>query len=223
MNILRTERGQYPRIDVCYLAMPCQHCQDAPCVKAHPDIISRREDGIVLIDPVKAKGKEGLEKSCPYGAIYWNEELKVAQKCTMCAHIIDGGDEPRVPRCAHSCPTGALSYHVMEPAQMAEMVKSEGLETYRPEFGTRPNVFYKNLYRFTKAFVAGGILKDGECASGVELTLQGPGVSGTQTTDGFGDFKFDALTPGEYTLLAAGKELRKVSLTESVNLGSLTL
>jgi len=223
MNILRTERGQYPRIDVAYLPMPCQHCQDAPCVKAHPDCITVRKDGIVMIEADKAKGKKDLAKSCPYGAIYWNEELKVAQKCTLCAHILDTGSEPGLPRCAHSCPTGAMEFLTLEPKEMEAKVKKEGLEAYKPELGTRPNVFYRNLYRFEKAFVAGGLLKNDECAEGIKVTLKGKDVNATQTTDCFGDFKFDALLPGEYTIVVGGKELKKVKVKESVNVGSIEI
>ena len=34
MDILRRERGQYARNDVAYLPVPCQHCENAPCVEA---------------------------------------------------------------------------------------------------------------------------------------------------------------------------------------------
>lgn len=222
MNIQRSERGQYPRIDVCYLPMPCQHCQDAPCIKANPDCISRRDDGIVMIDAAKAKGKKGLVDSCPYGAIYWNEADNVGQKCTMCAHLLDEGDM-KMPRCAHSCPTEAIRYYEMEPAEMEKKVAEEKLEAYRPDYKSRPNVYYKNLYRYTKSFIAGGILKDGECCEGAEVTLAGNGVNMSQTTDYFGDFKFDALLPGEYSIAVNGKQAKTLTIDSSVNVGSLVI
>ncbi len=223
MNILHTERGHYPRIDVCYLPLPCQHCQDAPCVKAYPEYISRREDGVVLIDTIKAKGLKELVDSCPYGAIYWSEELNIAQKCTMCAHLLDGDEEIKMPRCVHSCPTNAIAFHTIEPNEMEQKIREEGLEVYRPELGTKPNVFYKNFFRFARAFVAGGILKDNECAEGVEVTLKGDDVNCSQITDYFGDFKFDALLPGEYTIAIGGKEVKRVQVEASVNVGSIAI
>ena len=43
-------------IDVAYLPIPCMHCDNAPCIKAGSDgAITKREDGIVIIDPEKAK------------------------------------------------------------------------------------------------------------------------------------------------------------------------
>ena len=222
MNILRTERGQYPRIDVAFLPMPCQHCQDAPCIKAHPDCFTRRPDGIVLIDAIKAHARKELMGSCPYGAIYWNEDKQVCQKCTMCAHLLDNGDLKET-RCSHSCHTGAIRYLLLEPAEMEKLVKEEGLENYRSELGTRPNVYYKNLHRFTKAFITGAILRNGDCAENVQVSLNGQGVNATQTTDYFGEFKFDALLPGVYRLEANGKQLAEVNLSSSVNLGEFTL
>lgn len=40
-------------------------------------------------------------------------------------------------------------------------------------------------------------------------------------TDYFGDFKFDALEPGTYTLEINGKEVQKIELKESENVGSI--
>ena len=55
MNIMRKERGQYPLIDVAYLPVPCMHCDNAPCIKAARDgAVYKRDDGIVIIDPIKA-------------------------------------------------------------------------------------------------------------------------------------------------------------------------
>lgn len=223
INVLRTERGQHPRIDVAYLPMPCQHCEDAPCMKAFPECVSRRDDGVVLIDPQRAKNVKGLVDACPYGAIYYNDEIGVAQKCTMCAHLLDGSEDVTIPRCAHSCPTGAIAFYTLEREDMEKMIKNENLDVYHPELGTKPHVFYKNLYRFQKAFLAGGLLKNDDCAEGVEVTLKGCGVSSTQITDGFGDFKFDALSPGEYVIEIGGKAVMMAQVDDSVNLGSIVI
>lgn len=221
VKLLRTERGQCPRIDVAYLALMCQHCENCPLVDA--GVASKREDGIVLIDPKKARGRKDVLDLCPYGAVYWNDEKNVAQKCTMCAHIMDSNQQPCMPRCAHSCPTESIKYYELEPEEMAKIVEEENLQVYRPELGTNPHVYYKNLYRFTKFFIAGGVVEteSDDCAEGVTVTLKGNGVEATDVTDYFGDFKFDALEPGEYTLEIDGKEVKKVELKESLNVGSI--
>ncbi len=57
MRINEKERGKYPWVKVAYTAIPCMHCENAACIKASQNgAIYRRADGIVIIDPEKAKG-----------------------------------------------------------------------------------------------------------------------------------------------------------------------
>ncbi len=229
MNIERRERGQFPRNDVAYLPLPCQHCENAPCLDAGNGAVTRRQDGIVMIDMEKAKGNDALVKSCPYGAIYWNAERGVPQKCTMCAHLLDDKEwAPGIPRCAHTCPTGAIQFYTMEPTDMEKMISAEGPSAYKAELGTKPHVLYKNLYKYTKNFITAGILVNGDCYENATATLTCCGrVIGTQQTNFFGDFKFDGLDKGSYTLDidAAGKHSTcEVSIAgESLNLGFIKL
>ena len=229
MNIERHERGQYPRIDVAYRPTPCQHCENAPCVKASKGAIKRREDGIVLIDAKKAKGNKELVKSCPYGVMYWNDEEKVAQKCTMCAHLLDDKSwAPALPRCVHNCPTGTLKAYNMEPAEMAKMIKAEGLTVLKPELGTKPHVLYKNLHKFEKNFITAGVLVNGDCFENAAVTLKSGGKNLAKvSTNFFGDFKFDGLENGEYVIevKAAGKTVSKTALinNQSLNIGYIEL
>jgi Fe-S-cluster-containing dehydrogenase component len=228
------ERGQYPFVDVAYLPTPCMHCNDAPCVKAAKDAaVYRRPDGIVVIDPVKAKGRKSIVGACPYRAITWNDALQVPQKCTFCAHLLDKGWTQT--RCAQSCPTGALTVRAIEENDMRGLAEKEGLEAYRPEFKTSPRVYYRNLYRYTRCFVGGSVAIqiDGraECAEGVRAVLVD--AHGNQVaecpTDNYGDFKFDGLQANSgrhaVTLAFAGYETKTVTvdLQESVYTGIIFL
>ncbi len=66
IKILQKERGQIPFVDLAYVPTMCNHCADAPCVKAATNgEITQRQDGIVLIDPEKSKGRKDLVDSCP--------------------------------------------------------------------------------------------------------------------------------------------------------------
>ena len=222
MDIQRRERGAGDRIDAVFLPTPCQHCEDAPCVNAHPDCVSHSPGGAVLIDVHKARGRREIADSCPYGAIWWNDDESLPQKCTMCAHLLDGGWE--MPRCVHSCPTGALSFYIVEPREMERMAAEEGLTNYRGELGTKPRVYYKNLHRFTKNFIAGAVLKDGDCLENAEVRLSGNGADAAQSTDFFGEFKFDGLGDGEYSVSIAGNESLKVRVEGlSVNMGEISV
>lgn len=232
MDVNRVERGQFPLIDVAYRPTPCMHCQDAPCIEASKGAVSRREDGIVLIDPQKAQGMKELVKSCPYGAIYWNEEKDVPQKCTMCAHLLDSGWKKT--RCVQACFTGALRLEKLDQDELAELVRTEGLEQLHPKLGTRPNVYYKNLHRFDKVFIAGSVAeKNGEildCIKGATITLHYGGSKIDEVvSDAFGDFKFDRLSEnsGEYVVKVEMKaktpKSLQVALAKSVNLGTILI
>src|SRR5215211_8486836 len=67
INILQKERGQVPMIDIAYVPTMCNHCDDAPCLAKGGGVVKKRDDGIVLIDPDKAKGRKDLVEACPYG------------------------------------------------------------------------------------------------------------------------------------------------------------
>jgi NAD-dependent dihydropyrimidine dehydrogenase PreA subunit len=199
-------------------------------MKASPaGTIYRRDDGLVIIDPLKAKGHPEILDTCPYGAIYWNEEAGVAQKCTGCAHLIDEGWTET--RCSQVCPTEAIKLVLAEDSEMAAKAEAEGLEAYQAALGTSPRVYYKNLHRWEKAFLGASVIyKDtDECAEGVKATVASSGTTvGEGFTNNYGDFVVDELEPGAaytLTLSAPGYKplTREVTLAASLNLGQLFL
>ncbi|MEJ2709621.1 MAG: 4Fe-4S binding protein, partial [Anaerolineales bacterium] len=103
-------RGNVPHVKMSYMAVMCQHCENAPCLAAcgAEGAMYRRDDGLIIIDPKKCNGCKNCVDVCPYGAIYMNTSLNIAQKCTGCAHLLDRGWEE--PRCVDACPTGALKF-----------------------------------------------------------------------------------------------------------------
>lgn len=233
MNIMRKERGQYPLVDVAYRPTPCMHCEDADCIVAAEDgAIFQREDGIVLIDPLKAKGQQGVVDSCPFGAIWWNEELETPQKCTLCAHLLDDGWAE--PRCVQSCATGALRFIYAEESEVQAQIAVEALEVLHPHYQQGPRVYYKNLYRYAACFIGGSLAssKGGltDCVAGARVTLHhGATRIGETVSDLFGDFKFDRLeeNSGRYSLEIIHPEYNQktveVSLGTSTNVGAIWL
>lgn len=199
INILGRERGRAPMVDAAYVPTTCNHCDAAPCVAAGRGAVRKREDGIVLIDPEAAKGRRDLVSACPYGAIWWNEELSLPQAWPFDAHLLDRGWS--APRPVQSCPTGAMRALKVSDPEMAAMARQDGLETLNPELGTLPRVYYRNLHRYTKLFVGGTVLASRagviDCLAGaaVRLVKDGSSIAATET-DAFGDFKFDRLEPG---------------------------
>jgi len=193
IRVTERERGQYPKVKVAYTPIICMQCENPNCMKmAYDNAIYRRKDGIVIIDPVKAKGQKQLVSSCPYRVIEWNEELQVPQKCTFCAHLLDAGDKE--PRCVESCPSGAMVFGDLDDpkSEASKLLASGKTEILHPEYGMKEKVSYINL---PKKFVAGTVIygdKD-ECAGGVKVTLSGGGDKKTTTTNNFGDFEFESL------------------------------
>lgn len=210
LEVERTERGAYPIVDAHFMPVMCNHCDDAPCMKAAKnDAVRKRPDGIVIIDPVKSKGQKELVDACPYGAIWWNEEKQIPQHWIFDAHLLDEGWTRT--RAEQTCPTGVFRTVKVEDGEMQRMAADEGLEVNRPELGTKPRIYYKNLHLINKCFVGGTVVADiggvEECAEGVEVVLSKNGREiGRATTDTFGEWKIDRLEPnsGRYEVEVAG-------------------
>jgi Fe-S-cluster-containing dehydrogenase component len=233
IKINRRVRGSGDLVDVAYLPTTCNHCDNAPCIdKAGDGAIYKRPDGIVIIDPIKAKGRSDLVDACPYGAIFWNEELQLPQKWIFDAHLLDQGWTE--PRCQQSCPTGAFQALSLEDVDMQKLVAKEGLEVLQPELKTKPRVYYKALYRFTKGFIAGSVVAyvgaAEECVPGADVTLFHEGkIVARCRTETYGDFKFDGIDEDgksyrvEITHERFGKASLDVTAPGSVCLGVIQL
>jgi Fe-S-cluster-containing dehydrogenase component len=194
MKVVEKEMGQCPKVKVDYIAMPCLQCTDAPCVnKAVDGEVYRRPDGIVIIDPEKAKGKREIVSYCPHRFISYNETADVAQKCTFCVHLLENG--AKEPRCVEACPSGALLFGDLDDPDSAisKSMAAAPTQELNPSYGLRPNVVYRNL---PGRLIAGEVIlndKQDVCAEGVKVTLKSDKGELTTTTDFFGDFEFKGL------------------------------
>lgn len=205
INVLCRERGSFPRVSVSYLPKPCMHCEKPAC-GGKP-----RADGIVLLPP---EPKEDRSGDCPYGTLYYDGERGVLQKCTMCAHLLDEGWAE--PRCVTACPDGALRFLDPDKEDMSQW------ESYLPETGTGPRVYYRNLGLYTKHSVAGCAVRGGECLAGVEVAL----ADKFCLTNAFGEFRIDGLPDGDYGLRASWNGQTRTVLVSiagcSVDVGDIT-
>jgi Fe-S-cluster-containing dehydrogenase component len=228
IRVIEIERGQYPHVKVDHVPVICSHCAEAACVKLdQTGAIYRRADGIVLIDPEKAKGNKDLVKLCPYRLIEWNEEPQLAQKCTMCAHLLDKG-EPE-PRCVETCPSGALVFGDLDDptSAVARLVATGATEVLHPEYAMGEKVTYKHL---PKKFVAGTVIYGDidEVAQGLDVVISGDGATLTTKTNGFGDFEFEDLPENTvYTVKVAAPGYKPASCetktSRDVYLGEIVL
>lgn len=225
MRLEEHTEGTVPKVRTHYIPTLCNHCKNPACLAAcKQGAISRHEDhGFVIIEPEKCNGCGDCEAACPYGAIYMNKELKIAQKCTGCAHLLDNGFT--LPRCVEACPTEAIKFG--EEEDLAEDIR--GATILKPEEGTHPNVYYRNI---PGKFI-GGLVYDlaaEEVIIGARVRLISGGKRRETVTDLFGDFWFEDLPVGKYDLYIdadgyATKAIQDIrtDFDKSVNLGDIPL
>ncbi len=216
-------RGTVPKVKMHYVPTLCNHCDEAACMRACKveGALYKREDGLVILDPEKCTGCASCVSVCQSHAIFLNEGLNIAQKCTGCAHLLDSGEWTE-PRCVDACPTGALKFMDEADAE-AYMVAGELLHPA----GEKPRVYYLNA---PKRFIAGTVYDPAarEVIIGARCTLSGNGQTREETTDGFGDFWFDGLEAGSYSLEImadgfASKTFAGLITEQDLNLGDIAL
>lgn len=134
------------RVARLMVPMACQHCEDAPCIKACPcGALKKGSGGSVQIDYDTCSGHAACKDACPYGAIYIDTVANQAVKCHNCTHRVDVGLEPA---CVATCPSEALYFgDLNDPdskiSKLRDVLEREvgvKLETFRPEKGTRPRM-----------------------------------------------------------------------------------
>jgi dimethyl sulfoxide reductase iron-sulfur subunit len=167
-KILEIENAAFDHIT--YMRHACMHCDDPPCVNACPSkAITKRADGIVVIDQKKCVGSKACLDSCPYGVPRLNTNKEYfpgetlpfekntpayrvqipgkASKCTLCAHRVDQG---RVPACVEGCPSKALIFGDLDDPKSAIRTKLWQSKQLLADQGTHPKVSYlapKNLFK----------------------------------------------------------------------------
>ena len=62
---------------------------------------------------------------------------------------------------------------------MQKMAEDEGLEVIQPELGTKPRVWYRNLWRYATSFIGGSVSAEADgvvdCVEGATVTLSKEG------------------------------------------------
>jgi nitrate reductase beta subunit len=185
--------------------------------------IYKRDDGAVIIDPSRCTGCRNCVAACPYGAIYFNEAMNLAQKCTLCVHLLDRGWKE--PRCVDVCPTGALTFG--EEEDLKDLISRA--EVLHPEFESNPRVYYIGI---PGRFITGAVYdsEEDECIEGATVTLTDleRGDKFIAKTDNFGDFWMHQLKASVYSLKIEKSgyyptEIKTINTAKDVNLGDIKL
>lgn len=200
LDLLEVEQGEGDKIKVDYIPLMYRHDRNLKPIPGVPDgAMYVRDDGLTIIDPVKAKGCRQIADACKDGTVFWNAELELPQIYTLDAHLLDQGE--RFPRCVESCPTQAMHWgDLNDPGSDASKFTADHageIEDYLPEEGADYVVRY---YKLPKPFIAGEVLladKPDECCAGAWVTLERDGAVIAETfTDFMGDFRFRGLEKG---------------------------
>lgn len=106
--------------ETALMPMACRHCDEPLCVAACPfQVLVRGEDGVVRQSSFHCVGCRSCVLACPFGVMDVSLRRSVSQKCTLC------DDRPEGPRCAASCPTGALRF--VEQKELVEVKVGVGV------------------------------------------------------------------------------------------------
>jgi len=232
LDLIEVEQGEGEKVKMGYIPLMYRHDRNLKPIPGVPDgAIYVRDDGLTIIDPVKAKGCKQIVDACKEGTIFWNEELELPQIHTLDAHRLDEGE--KYPRAVESCPTLAMHWGDLDdPNSDVSLFTKEHageIEDYMPEPGADYVVRY---YKLPRPFITGEVLlsdKPDECCEGAKVVLEQNGAPVAQTvTDFMGDFQFLGLEKGaEYTVrvnVSGYAEFEtKTDVDSAKNLGAILL
>ncbi len=147
-----------------YMGSQCNHCENAPCIKACPTKATWREpDGIVVVDYDWCIGCRYCMAACPYYGrrFNWNDpqvpqnEMTkkqhylgnrirakgVMEKCTFC---VQRTREGRLPACVEACPTGSRVFgNLLDPdSEIRFVLKHKKVFRLKEDLGTDPKFWY---------------------------------------------------------------------------------
>ena len=207
IDVIEWERSDNSRrVKVGSVPTLCAHCQDPACMKVAKDgAVYKRPDGVVIIDPEKSKGQKAIVDACPIKAVFWNEELQIPQKCTMCAELLDDpdylsylGDRALVkPRCVEACPNKALYYGDLDDpnSEISKIVASEKNTQLEALKGQETNVKWLNV---PTVYLAGTVYQPKEndevlIGAKIKLSCKETGENWETESNYFGDWEVEWL------------------------------
>ncbi len=134
--------GIYPNLKMYWTPVPCQHCDEAPCVQVCPSgALQKRADGIVTLDKDRCIGCRYCSWVCPYDVPQYDKDSGVSDKCDLCAHLIDKGEEPMCVKC---CPSRAIKFGDLDDPDsvVSQLINTRTGKVLSPEHGTKPTTHY---------------------------------------------------------------------------------
>ena len=158
-----TPKGTFPNVQMRYITVGCQHCENPACTKVCPVGATYKdpETGIVRQDYDKCIGCRMCIAACPYTGVRsfnWQEpaypmdfavgdadapahQKHTVEKCTMCWHRLAKGEEPM---CIRMCPERARYWGDLDDpdSEISKVLREREYMQLLPDRGTKPSVYY---------------------------------------------------------------------------------
>jgi molybdopterin-containing oxidoreductase family iron-sulfur binding subunit len=158
-DALDTPTVEHGQLELHWLPLACQHCDNAPCVKVCPVGATFHGDGgVVLQDPERCIGCRYCMVACPYAVRVFNwgrpeqpiegdlgmvepRPVGTVEKCSFCIHRLADG---QVPSCVWSCPAQARIFGDLDDpgSRVARLIRDRHGEQLLEERGTKPKVYF---------------------------------------------------------------------------------
>lgn len=133
--------GTFPDLQMYFIAVMCQQCEHPTCVDVCPTGACYKDesDGVIKIDRASCIGCQSCMRACPYEAIIFNQEMRVADKCDICSELREVGEEPV---CVRNCSGRALMFgDINDPdSEVSKAIREAGPENVYAlkDFGNEP-------------------------------------------------------------------------------------
>lgn len=158
-----TPKGTFPNLEMRYVTVSCQHCENPACAKVCPVGATYKdpETGIVRQDYDKCIGCRMCIAACPYTGVRsfnWQEpaypmdfavgdvdapvhQKHVVEKCTFCYQRQARGE---VPACMDLCPARARFWGDFDDpdSEVSKLIREREYMQLLPEKGTKPSTYY---------------------------------------------------------------------------------
>lgn len=174
-KVLHSEVGTYPNVRQVVLPLSCQHCQNAPCVRACPTGASHYDENHdVQVDYSRCIGCRMCMGACPYHVRQFNwsdpadnpywagvqgagaeqtpfEALRSSEHpkgvVEKCVLCKGRTDQGLEPSCVQTCITKSRWFGDLDDpdSEINRKIRELGAKTLLPEYGTSPSIYYVGL------------------------------------------------------------------------------